>query len=122
MEDALALRPACLVAVLTLAAVPCLAQESGPVCGRPEVLAAVADELAQRGSEAVIQPDAVGQVPTRDTKTVLCAVRLTTQFFDTNRFGYEPQYRAETFQYYVRAARNGLFVRPADSRREGGRP
>ena len=81
-----------------------------PVCGRNEVLDVVADDIAQRGINAVILPGSVGQVPTALPDTVRCAVRLQTTFFDTNRFGAVPQVRLSVLDYTVRAGRNGLFV------------
>ena len=81
-----------------------------PVCGRNEVLDVVADDIAQRGINAVILPGSVGQVPTALPDTVRCAVRLQTTFFDTNRFGAAPQVRLSVLDYTVRAGRNGLFV------------
>ena len=70
----------------------------------------VADDIAQRGLNAVILPGSVGQIPTAMPDTVRCAVRLQTTFFDTNRFGGVPQVRLSVLNYTVRAGRNGLFV------------
>lgn len=81
-----------------------------PVCGRNEVLDVVADDIAQRGLDAVILPGSVGQIPGALPDTVRCAVRLQTTFFDTNRFGTVPQVRLSVLNYTVRAGRNGLFV------------
>jgi hypothetical protein len=81
-----------------------------PVCGRNEVLDVVADDIAQRGIDAVILPGSVGQIPTALSDTVRCAVRLQTTVFDTNRFGAVPQVRLLVLDYTVHAGRNGLFV------------
>ena len=81
-----------------------------PVCGRNEVLDVVADDIAQRGLDAVILPGSVGQIPGALPDTVRCAVRLQATVFDTNRFGAVPQYRLSVLDYTVRAGRNGLFV------------
>ncbi len=81
-----------------------------PVCGRNEVLDVVADDIAQRGLDAVILPGSIGQIPGALPDTVRCAVRLQTTFFDTNRFGTVPQVRLLVLDYSVRAGRNGLFV------------
>ena len=81
-----------------------------PVCGRNEVLDVVADDIAQRGLDAVILPGSVGQIPSALPDTVRCAVRLQTTVFDTNRFGAVPQIRLSVVDYTVRAGRNGLFV------------
>lgn len=81
-----------------------------PVCGRPEVLDVVADDLAGRGIDAAILGNSVGQVPTALSDTVRCSVRLQTALFDTNRFGSVPQRRLSVLDYTVRVGRNGLFV------------
>lgn len=73
----------------------------------------VAEILTRRGTPALIEAGA-GEVPTREANTVRCAVRLNTRFYDTDRYGYAPQYRAATFQYLVRTGQNGLFVTAAD--------
>ena len=86
------------------------AEPPRPVCGRNEVLDVVADDIAQRGLNAVILPGSVGQIPSALPDTVRCAVRLQTTVFDTNRFGAVPQVRLSVLDYTVRAGRNGLFV------------
>lgn len=112
-EVPLQARPAYLAVIFSLTASPSLAADPGPVCGRPEVLDMVAEILARRGTPALIEAGA-GEIPTREANTVRCAVRLNTRFYDTDRYGYVPQYRAATFQYLVRAGQNGLFVTAAD--------
>ncbi len=107
-------RLACLMVALASGAFPGSAKEAGPVCGRPEVLAKVADGLAQSGLSAAVDLTGAGQVPTADGRIVRCAVRLTTQYFDTNHYGFTPQYQTRVFEYFVRAGRNGLFVSAVD--------
>ncbi len=87
------------------------------MCGRNEVLDVVADDIAQRGIDAVILPGSVGQIPTALPGTVRCSVRLQVTFFDTNRFGAAPQVRLSVQDYAVRAGRNTLFVDVAGSPR-----
>ena len=82
----------------------------GPVCGRNEVLSAVADDIARRGVDAVIVPGDVGEAPAAIPDTVRCSVRLQTVFYDTDRYGYAPQVRLSILEFTVRAGRNGLFV------------
>lgn len=82
----------------------------GPVCGRNEVLGAVADDIARRGVDAVIVPGDVGEAPAAIPDTVRCSVRLQTVFYDTDRYGYAPQVRLSILEFTVRAGRNGLFV------------
>lgn len=106
--------PAYLAAILAFTALPSLGSDLGSVCARVEVLDQVAEILAQRGSPAQIEAGGVGEIPTSEIQTVRCAVRLNTRFYDTDRYGYEPQYRAADFQYFVRTRRNGLFVSAAD--------
>ena len=106
-------RPAALILAGSLASLgPCAqaAEPPRPLCGRSEVLDVVADDIAQRGLNAVILPGSVGQTPSALPDTVRCAVRLQTTFFDTNRFGDVPQVRLSVLEYTVRAGRNGLFV------------
>ena len=112
-EVPLQVRLAYLAVVLSLAASPSPATNPGSVCSRPEVLDMVAEMLARRGTPALIEAG-VGEIPTREANTVQCAVRLNTRFYDTDRYGYVPQYRAATFQYLVRTGQNGLFVTAAD--------
>lgn len=107
-------RLAYFTAILSFAGLPSLASDAGPVCGRPEVLEKVADILAQRGSPARIELGGIGEIPTSEARTVRCAVRLNTRFYDTDRYGYTPQHHAATFHYLVRAGHNGLFVTAAD--------
>ena len=87
----------------------------GPVCGAPEVLDIVSRILEEHGLSAVIVAPPIGQAPTSRPDTVVCAVSLQREVFDTNRFGSVPQYRAQTYEYTVRRGFNGLFVTP-----EGG--
>lgn len=104
---------------LLLAVVGPLAQAAEPprpVCSRNEVLDVVADDIAQRGIDAVILPGSVGEVPTALPDTVRCAVRIQATSFDTNRFGTVPQVRLSILDYTVRAGRNGLFVDVAGPR------
>lgn len=106
-------RPAALILAAGFAGLAPPAQAAEPprpVCARNEVLDVVADDIAQRGINAVILPGSVGQVPTALPDTVRCAVRLQATFFDTNRFGAAPQVRLSVLDYTVRAGRNGLFV------------
>ena len=70
----------------------------------------VADDIAQRGLNAVIVPGSVGEGPTADLSIFHCAVRLQTTYYDTNRYGYVPQVRLLLLQYTVHARHNGLFV------------
>ena len=86
------------------------AEPPRPVCGRNEVLDVVADDIAQRGIDAVILAGSVGETPTALPNTVRCSVRVQTTVFDTNRFGTVPQVRLSILDYSVRAGRNGLFV------------
>ena len=99
---------ACLFGCLVLPA-PVLAGD-GPICGNAAVLDAVAGLLSKAGSAAQVDDRGVGQVPTARPDTVLCAVRLRDQFYDTNRFGLVPILRPEVFQYTVRRAPTALFV------------
>jgi hypothetical protein len=99
---------ACLFGCLVLP-VPVLAGD-GPICGSRVVLDAVAGLLSKAGSDAQVDGRSVGQVPTARPDTVLCAVRLTDQFYDTSRFGLVPILRPEVFQYTVRRARSALLV------------
>ena len=101
---------ACLSGCLALPA-PVLAGE-GPICGSAVVLDAVTSLLSQAGSNARVDGRSIGQVPTAQPDTVLCAVRLTDQFYDTSRFGLVPILRPEVFQYTVRRARTALLVTP----------
>ena len=101
---------ACLLGCLVLPA-PVLAGD-GPICGRAGVLDAVAGLLSKAGSEARVDDRSVGQVPTAQPDTVLCAVRLTDRFYDTRRFGLVPIVHPEVFQYTVRRARTALLVTP----------
>lgn len=106
-------------AALILAGIGPLAQAAEPprpVCGRNEVLDVVADDIAQRGIDAVILPGSVGQIPTALSDTVRCSVRFQATYFDTNRFGAMPQVRLSVLDYTVRAGRNGLFVDVAGPR------
>ena len=107
-------RVAYAAAIFGLLGLPSLAREPGPLCGHPEVLEQVAEILARRGSPARIEAGGVGEVPTSDQRIVRCAVRLTSRFYDTDRYGYAPQHQASVFQYLVRAGQNGLFVSAAD--------
>lgn len=101
---------ACLLGYLAFPA-PVLAGD-GPICGSAVVLDAVAGLLAKAGSGAQVDRRSVGQVPTAQPDTVLCAVRLTDQFYDTTRFGPVPIIRPELFQYTVRRACTALLVTP----------
>ena len=82
----------------------------GPVCSRPEVLDVVATDIARNGVASTIVPGGVGEIPTVLPGAVRCAVRVSTRFFDTNRFGLVPQYRVSVLEFTVRSGRNGLFV------------
>jgi len=82
----------------------------GPVCGSAAVLDAVAGLLSKVGSDAQVDGRSIGQVPTARADTVLCAVRLRDQFYDTTRFGLIPIVRPDVFQYTVRRARTALLV------------
>jgi hypothetical protein len=84
----------------------------GPICGSTAVLDAVAGLLSQAGRNAQVDDRSVGQVPTARPDTVLCAVRLRDQFYDTNRFGLVPIVQPDVFQYTVRRARTALLVTP----------
>ncbi len=99
-----------LIGCLTLPG-PILAAD-GPICGSRVVLDAVAGLLSKAGSFAQVDGRSVGQVPTAQPDTVLCAVRLTDQFYDTRRYGLVPVVRPEVFQYMVRRARTALLVTP----------
>jgi len=88
---------------------PALAGD-GPICGSVAVLDAVAGLLSKAGSRAQVDGRSVGQVPTARPDTVLCAVRLRDQFYDTNRFGLIPIVQPDVFQYTVRLARTALLV------------
>lgn len=88
---------------------PALAGD-GPICGSTAVLDAVAGLLSKAGNDAQVDGRSVGQVPTARADTVLCAVRLRDQFYDTNRFGLIPIVRPDVFQYTVRRARTALLV------------
>lgn len=109
---------AALVLAPTLALAACApaqaGQEGGPVCNRPEVLDAVAADLAARGSTAEVERGAAGEVPGGRSGLVLCAVHLRWRFFDTNRFGYQPLHSYTVHRYSVRAGRNGYFVGDED--------
>ena len=98
----------CFLGCLVLPA-PVLAGD-GPICGDTVVLDAVAGLLSKAGSDAKVDGRSVGQVPTAQPDTVLCAVRLTDRFYDTRRFGLVPITRTEVFQYTVRRARTALLV------------
>ncbi len=88
---------------------PALAGD-GPICGSAAVLDAVAGLLSKAGSNAQVDDRSVGQVPTARADTILCAVRLRDQFYDTNRFGLIPIVRPAVFQYTVRNTRTALLV------------
>ena len=55
-------------------------------------------------------PGGIGEIPPASPGPVRCAVRVRTTHFDTNRFGYAPQYKLSVLEFTVRVARNGLFV------------
>ena len=99
-----------LMAAMLLAPGAAMAGVPGPVCGAPEVLEIVARMLVRRGPPAVIVAPPVGEVPTDRPDTVLCAIRVQREVFDTNHFGAIPQYREQTYEYTVRYGFNGLFV------------
>ncbi|MGI4953528.1 MAG: hypothetical protein ACRYGM_17120 [Janthinobacterium lividum] len=101
---------ACLLGCLALPA-PVLAGD-GPICGSTVVLDAVTSLLSQAGSDARVDGRSVAQVPTARLDTVLCAVRLRDEYYDTSRFGPVPILRPEVFQYTVRRARTALLVTP----------
>lgn len=82
----------------------------GLLCSRPEVLDVVAVDIARGGMPRVIVPGEIGEAPTGRPDTVRCAVRISTQFYDTNQFGFAPQYRLSILEFTVRSGRNGLFV------------
>lgn len=102
-----------LVLAAVFAPVAAMAGTPGPVCGAPEVLEIVARILSERGVPARIAAPPIGQVPTSRPDTVLCAVRLQREVFDTNRLGTVPQFREQTYEYTVRRGFNGLFVAAA---------
>lgn len=104
---------ASLIAGALLLPTTAMAGVPGPVCGAPEVLEIVARLLDERGLPALIVAPPVGQAPTSRPDTVLCAVRLQREVFDTNRFGAVPQYFQQTYEYTVRRGLNGLFVTAA---------
>jgi hypothetical protein len=99
-----------LTAAMLLAPAAAMAGVPGPACGTPEVLEIVARILNEHGLPALFVAAPVGQVPTSRPDTVLCAVRLQREVFDTNRFGSIPQYRERTYEYTVRRGYNGVFV------------
>ncbi|MBC7801173.1 MAG: hypothetical protein H7Z10_11170 [Gemmatimonadaceae bacterium] len=101
-------RLACLFLLLT--GMAHAADRLPSVCGRPEVLGVVADDIARGGTDTVIIPGDFGEVPTAQPDTVRCAVRVNTRIVDTNRFGYVPQDRQSIVEFSVRTGRNGLFV------------
>ena len=90
---------------------PVLASD-GPVCASAAVLDAVAGLLSKAGSAAQVDGRSVGQAPTAQPDTVLCAVRLWDHVYDTDRFGPIPVLRPDVFQYTVRRARTALLVTP----------
>ena len=84
--------------VIFAVASSCARAHPGPVCGSPEVLRVVEQLVAERGLAAVIDPGSVGEGPTARPQTVLCAVRLHGEFYDTDRFGPVPQPWTQRFE------------------------
>lgn len=99
---------------LLLSAPACAFEVPLSVCGRPEVLEVVADDLARKGPGTTLVAGNFGEVPGLQAGTVRCSVQVSTRYFDTNRFGYIPQIRQAIIGYTVRMGRNGLFVDAID--------
>ena len=82
----------------------------GPVCGLPEVLDVVAQELAAQGVHGGLDERSVGERSMPGGATVLCAVKVLLPYYDTDHFGYAPQFRLVVRTYRVRRQPNSLLV------------
>ena len=90
--------------------------DSRAVCAQPEVIQLVDEGISRLIPGSVREPGAIAQVPTGDPRVIRCAVRFSTPFLDTDRFGYAVQLRQGVYEYDVRVGRNALFVSAADLR------
>ena len=86
----------------------------GPVCGLPEVLGVVAQELEAQGIHGELDGGSVGERSAPGSPTALCAVKLLLPYYDTNHFNYAPQLRMVVRSYRVRRQRNSLIVELTD--------
>lgn len=82
----------------------------GPVCGLPEVLGVVAQELDAQGIHGELDGGSVGERSAPGAPAVLCAVKVLVPYYDTNHFGYAPQLRMVVRGYRVRRQPNSLIV------------
>lgn len=104
------LKPILLAALATFPA----AAQPPPVCARPEVLRVVRRELDRAGIDAAFTASGVGERSVPGSATTLCSVKLLFRTFDTNRYGYAPQYRMVVRGYEVQRQPNSFLVRLLD--------
>lgn len=86
----------------------------GPVCGLPQVLQVVSEQLADRGIQAELDGRSVGERSAPGEAVTLCSVKVLLRGYNTDAYGYAPTYRMEVRGYEVRRMPNSFLVKLLD--------
>jgi hypothetical protein len=90
---------------------PALAGERGPVCREPSVVDVMTREIRNWAYYSRVDPRLVTEVPTTDTRFVICQVCVLVAPYDMSRFGDRPLRQCMAQSFEVQILSSGFVVR-----------